>query len=547
MKKLKKKIAFAALTLALAMLLPVSPVTVAQASSGIPDGAETTMSLLLDGDIGLRFQVAAGDALKNGHAEMSIAGKTPREENTDLGVGDGGKYVCTFTVNAIQMAEKVTAAFYDAGGSKYTEVSRSVEDYYELVKEQSDKKNEEELVKALVNYGYYAQQALHTTGNRPSAMQAEPTTVKADLAAYYPVITGSSSHVTGLSLSLMLDNKTTLCLYFSTNDQQMPHVTVDGSTELTPITYGEEAAAFTGEGIPENVEKMPDGRWLVRITNVDALHLSEVHEITADGRTVYLSALSYGSITQDNDNAKAICALHDYYLAALRYTDRRAITFAAAEQTEYEYTGSVIMPALTVKSEGTVLDSSQYTVVWDGNRIDAGTYTGTVIGTNGLLIGAQTVSFTITPKKLESPVAKTGLVYNGNAQTGVNGGEKYSVMGNTAVDAGNYSATVTIIDGKNYCWADGTEGSKTIPWSIAKATPTKNGGILITYYPISGEKDVAGGMNVRGSFNFSAPPTADGAYTVTFVPEDTVNYETVSVQVNVMLHEVIVTPEIPIA
>ena len=87
------------------------------------------------------------------------------------------------------------------------------------------------------------------------------------------------------------------------------------------------------------------------------------------------------------------------------------------------------------------------------------------------VLGSATVTFTIMPKKVAVPVAKTDLVYNGDEQTGVENSYDsiYTVKDNAGTDAGNYTATAEL-NNTNYCWADSTTGAKSISWSIAKAT-----------------------------------------------------------------------------
>ena len=70
---------------------------------------------------------------------------------------------------------------------------------------------------------------------------------------------------------------------------------------------------------------------------------------------------------------------------------------------------------------------------------------------------------------IEVPAANTGLTYNGEEQTGVASGVGYTLTGNTATNAGSYTATATLEDG--YTWSDGGTDAKTISWSIAKKTP----------------------------------------------------------------------------
>ena len=80
----------------------------------------------------------------------------------------------------------------------------------------------------------------------------------------------------------------------------------------------------------------------------------------------------------------------------------------------------------------------------------------------------------VTPKKITKPTAKTSLVYNGSAQTGINNipSEMYvTIEGNrNAVAAGNYSTTYTLISTTNYCWGDGTTAPVTVNWKITPRT-----------------------------------------------------------------------------
>ena len=72
-----------------------------------------------------------------------------------------------------------------------------------------------------------------------------------------------------------------------------------------------------------------------------------------------------------------------------------------------------------------------------------------------------------TKTKVDVPTAKTNLVYNGAAQTGVVNGVGYTLTGNTATDAGTYTATATLVTG--YQWTDGNTDDKKIEWTIRQA------------------------------------------------------------------------------
>lgn len=69
------------------------------------------------------------------------------------------------------------------------------------------------------------------------------------------------------------------------------------------------------------------------------------------------------------------------------------------------------------------------------------------------------------------PTAKTGLKYDGKEQTGVEAGIGYTLEGNKATNAGNYTATATLDEG--YKWSAWSTDPATIEWSIAKADKVK--------------------------------------------------------------------------
>lgn len=77
-------------------------------------------------------------------------------------------------------------------------------------------------------------------------------------------------------------------------------------------------------------------------------------------------------------------------------------------------------------------------------------------------------------RAISVPTAKTGLVYNGNEQIGVEAGQGYTLEGTAkATNAGKYTVTAKLNDG--YVWSDGSTDDKEIDWEIARqyvARPT---------------------------------------------------------------------------
>ena len=138
-------------------------------------------------------------------------------------------------------------------------------------------------------------------------------------------------------------------------------------------------------------------------------------------------------------------------------------------------------PWTTTAPTQTELGTTKYQAIYTGNA----SYKPSAV--------SNTATLTVIPRKIIKPTAKTGLVYNGNMQDGVNplryANEPASpsraiveASGTTSEkNAGNYSATYSIVD-SNYCWADMTTASVTVNWSIAQREVTLTWGTTSWLY-----------------------------------------------------------------
>ncbi len=144
--------------------------------------------------------------------------------------------------------------------------------------------------------------------------------------------------------------------------------------------------------------------------------------------------------------------------------------------TAFTYDGNQKTVALNAANEGLSLVNVTYA---NAAHTNAGTYTATATCTlkdtaNYQLSGTiPSQPWTIEKETVTLPTAVGNLKYNGGKQTGVPGGNLYTVTGGTGTNAVSYTATVSLNDKVNYRWSDltGTDESddRTIPWSIAKA------------------------------------------------------------------------------
>ncbi len=123
-----------------------------------------------------------------------------------------------------------------------------------------------------------------------------------------------------------------------------------------------------------------------------------------------------------------------------------------------------------------VLESPFYTV--SGNQaVDAGEHTITVAlkdTVNYEWADSSTEPLTylwsIGKASVEKPTATGAYVYRAVPQKLViTSSNLYTIVGDTATDAGSYRATVTLKDSKNYLWADGASAPLSFDWAISRA------------------------------------------------------------------------------
>ena len=159
--------------------------------------------------------------------------------------------------------------------------------------------------------------------------------------------------------------------------------------------------------------------------------------------------------------------------------------FSFAPPANLVYDGNpkeATVTALETAPDGYAAYTGTFTVLYDGSATlptDAGTYQVSISGDGDgsykafTGLRAESWTFTIAPASVTPPTAVTGLVYNGETQTGVvrPEGAPYTLTGNTAKNADSYTATAKLTSTQNYVWSDGTTDDKTIEWSIAKAAP----------------------------------------------------------------------------
>lgn len=120
--------------------------------------------------------------------------------------------------------------------------------------------------------------------------------------------------------------------------------------------------------------------------------------------------------------------------------------------------------------------------------VDAGTYYATIrildkanyMWTNGTTTDV-TQEWSISKKPITIPTVTSSLVYTGVLQSATVSSydsTRVNVSGTSGINAGTYTATLSLVDGINCEWEDGTTLDKSVTWVIAKAelaVPTVSG------------------------------------------------------------------------
>jgi hypothetical protein len=289
----------------------------------IADVQFKSLSLLLSGEIGVNFYVTLSDNVKTDDAymEFSVSGKdgkvTKVSYSEDQKLSDG-RYKFTCYVNAIQMADTITAAYFSGGEQKAVR-EYSVKEYIEKVVDASNMSETAiNLVKSIADYGYYAQLLISAekgweigTDHAEMVHYGTPDT-SSDLSEFKYSKSGEVDGITKVTSSLNLDAETSIYLY----------LTVGSDYNKTPDVVVTDK---DGAKIDVNVSKQSDGRYRLVIPNISAHKLGDTYTITVDGALVIKeSALSYANAVLNSDattkeNKDAMAALHEYYQATLNY------------------------------------------------------------------------------------------------------------------------------------------------------------------------------------------------------------------------------------
>ena len=274
-------------------------------------------SISLDGDIGVNFYMELSDAVaKSSTAYMHFTiPKNGEPATQDIKVsdarpvesGDKTYYVFKCQVAAKEMTSDIKARIID-GEKLGTEFTYSVKDYADYLlahtEEREDLAKAAPLVKALLNYGAYAQIHFDKTSKglaNAGLTEAEKALPDFTIDVAEPVIGKLPAGTTFAGASLSLKSETTLSLYFKSD---------------SALTFS--CGKYT-------VENVKNGDYQVaRIRGIKAKKLGSTLTLNVSGATVKYSPLNYCKYMLANDKADAnlknvLKALYWYYMAADTY------------------------------------------------------------------------------------------------------------------------------------------------------------------------------------------------------------------------------------
>ena len=272
-----------------------------------------THSLVLDGQIGVKFYMNLDCLTEEEKAAsnitFTISGKgevssDPVAFDADNTNSDGTLYGFSCYVDAIQMADTITATFHYGNGQTIEKVY-SIMQYYEAFKEHAGDYSVEtrNLVRALVCYGYCTQQYLMEAKNLPLGY---------DEASYAPIELPEelAEMVAGYdyaTIAEIIEEDSLLFKINNMNDENIKGISfmlaLDSETKMT-VTFKPDPS-YTGiatcriDNANEAEMQKVRGRFVAEVPNIPAHKLGEMHLIWAyTGGNCY-SQVSYESTVID--------------------------------------------------------------------------------------------------------------------------------------------------------------------------------------------------------------------------------------------------------
>jgi hypothetical protein len=276
------------------------------------------LQLELSGKIGVMFNMNLPEIVGVDYADSYMTFTIPHGECTAEAAYTEGSDSFTCYINAIQMAEPITATFHytQNGVEKTVEITRSAKNYFESYDDNQNLFDDktQALIEATADYGYYtqaflaAQKGWNLDGEDTPYAKMDKRYKKSfdeyDVSGYAISCPDIGELFSKVSFSLVLDSETAIRLYLTPKNSD---------DTVTASCSGDKDAKVTKKG----------ARWVVEILNISAHQLSTEYEISVTAGDVTamisVSALSYVNLMLDNytdQTAQNAAAAIYYYSAA---------------------------------------------------------------------------------------------------------------------------------------------------------------------------------------------------------------------------------------
>ena len=230
------------------------------------------------------------------------------------------------------------------------------------------------------------------------------------------------------------------------------------------ITLG--AGTVMETGIKRNESTSKPGTWLYGFQYKNPAILRFVHSATTPASAiaddVTISGITDAALTEQDIK---LTITGDTFKAIAKDTDVTAWFQNMPKGLSAKVKADVAAGAteMTITISGTPTEASSAFILIE---IPVGTLQ---TATYSLIVQTTNIKFDIvsgTP--VDVPTAATGLVYDGAVKTGISEptDKSYTVTNGSAINAGTYTATLTL--NKGFKWADGSTAPKTVTWEIAR-------------------------------------------------------------------------------
>ena len=260
-------------------------------------GKIDSVSVSLDGTVGLNVYVKTADAYDSLQAQAGFAGEEKSSVN-GVYIGEENLWKFTYRVAAKDYKKKVEMSITLLDNKTLT-ATVSVEDY---AKQIPDENAAYAVVQSMLKYcesarAYFANETV----------TADETDISANIENFKPIVSGMDADIALDGVTLVLESGTKMNIYFSGN-------TTGKSFSVNGVTVQPQASGYS-----EN-----ENKFVISVDAIAAKDLGKVHTFSVGGYELKASALSYAYLVNAQSGASTawqnvVKALYEYYVASAAY------------------------------------------------------------------------------------------------------------------------------------------------------------------------------------------------------------------------------------